>query len=88
VRFSLDYFGALSYTVGVAMYWTAALATILNDCPNTLLATDVYVRPRPPQWPCAHAVLGCSITHHLLLMHSARVCLLQVSLQSMHSRQL
>ena len=40
---SFAWWGALSYTVGVVLYWTAALATILNDCPNSVLATDVYV---------------------------------------------
>ena len=40
--FSLEMGGALSYTIGVGQYWTAALVTILNDCPATTLAPLVY----------------------------------------------
>ena len=40
---NLDWWGALSYTVGVALYWIAALSTMINDCPNTTLDPIVYV---------------------------------------------
>ena len=40
---NLDWWGAFSYTVGVGLYWIAALSTMINDCPNTTLAPDVYV---------------------------------------------
>ncbi len=40
---NMDWWGAFSYTVGVGMYWVAALSTIINDCPNTLLDPIVYV---------------------------------------------
>lgn len=39
--------GKVSHRIGVAMYWVAALSTILNDCPNSTLSTDEYVRRRP-----------------------------------------
>ena len=41
----LDWWGALSYTIGVALYWVAALSTILNDCPRSTLSTLEYVSP-------------------------------------------
>ncbi|CAL8465985.1 g5521 [Coccomyxa elongata] len=40
---SLAWWGAVSYTVGVALYIGAAVATIINDCPDTLLGTYVYL---------------------------------------------
>lgn len=40
---NLDWWGAFSYTVGVGMYWVAAVSTMINDCPNSLMAPDVYV---------------------------------------------
>lgn len=41
---NLAWWGACSYTLGVALYLGAAIATIINDCPDTLLAPNVYVR--------------------------------------------
>lgn len=41
---NLDWWGAFSYTVGVGLYWIAALSTMINDCPNTTLDPIVYVR--------------------------------------------
>jgi hypothetical protein len=40
----LDWWGAVSYTFGVVLYIIAAASSIVNDCPNTLLSTDEYVR--------------------------------------------
>ena len=40
---NLDWWGAISYTVGVGLYWIAAVSTMINDCPNSLMAPDVYV---------------------------------------------
>ncbi len=40
---NLDWWGAFSYTVGVGLYWIAALSTMINDCPNTTLDPIVYV---------------------------------------------
>ncbi|EIE18497.1 hypothetical protein COCSUDRAFT_60164 [Coccomyxa subellipsoidea C-169] len=40
---NLAWWGACSYTLGVALYLGAAIATIINDCPNTLLAPNVYL---------------------------------------------
>ncbi|KAK9902002.1 hypothetical protein WJX75_000875 [Coccomyxa subellipsoidea] len=40
---NLAWWGACSYTLGVALYIGAAVGTIINDCPNTLLAPDVYL---------------------------------------------
>ena len=50
---NMDWWGAFSYTVGVGMYWVAALSTIINDCPNTLLDPIVYVS-RLTHQPHAH----------------------------------
>ncbi|CAK0784815.1 hypothetical protein CVIRNUC_008019 [Coccomyxa viridis] len=40
---NLDWWGAISYTVGVGLYWIAAVSTMINDCPNSLMAPDVYL---------------------------------------------
>ena len=40
---NLDWWGAFSYTVGVGLYWIAALSTMINDCPNSTLDPIVYV---------------------------------------------
>lgn len=45
---NLAWWGAVSYTVGVALYIGAAVATIINDCPDTLLDPYVYVRVPSP----------------------------------------
>lgn len=42
---NLDWWGAISYTLGVGMYQIAAIASIINDCPNRLLSVDAYVSP-------------------------------------------
>ena len=49
---SLAWWGAVSYTVGVGLYIGAAVSTIINDCPDTLLEPDVYVRIPSPSPRC------------------------------------
>jgi hypothetical protein len=46
----------------VALYIGAAVGTIINDCPNTLLAPDVYVR-LPFTCPVAVLCLYVALKH-------------------------
>lgn len=75
--------GALAYTVGVYQYWTAALVTIMNDCPATTLAPLVYYWLIDLWYIIAGAApdLAVAITPATLLMdHCYVACLLCASL--------
>jgi hypothetical protein len=41
----LEFWGALCYLVGVALFFVGLVALIINDCPGHLLPTLTYVRP-------------------------------------------
>ncbi len=66
---SLDWWGAVSYTVGVGLYIGAAVSSIINDCPNTLLAPDVYVR----HLPLLRRTSASNVSHGLLFAVSCAV---------------
>lgn len=81
---SLAWWGAVSYTVGVGLYIGAAVSTIINDCPNTLLEPYIYVRFPP----LSHTAASCIIIKECIVTCLSLRVMFEASMISRASRRI